>query len=334
MLPDDAHPFDLHCWYTSWWEAFGTTNELMVCTVRRAGRLAAVFPLWVEGRLLKSFVNGHSPMSRPLATDREAMDELAQAVMSQAGRRRLELLGLPGEDPSIERLETAAQAASKMSLVEPAYASPFVDTRGDLDMWREKNKRSWKSVEPRRRKMNREYEARFVLVEPPTALEAELDDGLRIEASGWKGREGTAIESAPETATFYRSVARAFHRRDELRLSRVVLDDIAVSFAFCLLYRRRLYLLKSGYDESYRRLAPGLVLRLGMIERCFELGIDALDLLGDEVGWKTRFATGNRPHVNFRTYPSSPIGYLRHRYRAQLRPGLKRVYRRWRPVHR
>lgn len=49
LLPSDAHPFDLHCWYLSWWNAFGGSSELAVCTVRGDGELAAVFPLRREG---------------------------------------------------------------------------------------------------------------------------------------------------------------------------------------------------------------------------------------------------------------------------------------------
>ena len=72
------------------------------------------------------------------------------------------------------------------------------------------------------------------MVEAPTDLEADLTDGFRVEGSGWKGRSGTAIVSAPETETFYRGVARAFQRRNELRLSRIVLDGTTVAFDLCL----------------------------------------------------------------------------------------------------
>ena len=73
-----------------------------------------------------------------------------------------------------------------------------------------------------------------------------------------------------------------------------MLDGHWAAFDLCLLYGDRLYLLKTGYDERFRRLAPGLVMRLSIVERCFELGIDAHELLGDEAEWKRKFATGER----------------------------------------
>src|SRR6185369_5086932 len=97
-----------------------------------------------------------------------------------------------------------------------------------------------------------------------------------------KGASGTAIISDPRTETFYREVASSFAERDELRLSRVVLDGHWAAFDLCLL--------KTGYDERFRRLAPGLVMRLSIIERCFELGLEAHELLGDDTEWKRKFA--------------------------------------------
>ena len=333
LLPADAHPFDLSYWYRCWWHAFGGGRELAVCTVRREGTLTGAFPMFREEGLLKGFINGHSLTTRPLAVDHVAMETLVAAIQDGA-KRGMELRGVPARDPGLAALEAAVGRASAMPLVAPAFACPFVDTRGDYDSWRQENKHRWKApLERKWRKMERDYEAEFTLVEAPRDLDAEVAEGLRIEASGWKGEEGTAIESSPESAVFYREMARAFQARDKLRFSWIVLDGTAISFDFCLLHRNRLYTLKSGYDEDYRGLAPGLVHRLAIIKRCFELGIDEHDLLGDEIGWKTRFSSGSRPHVNLRSYPRGPVGMAKYGYQAKLRPRLKRVRDRFGPRH-
>ena len=96
------------------------------------------------------------------------------------------------------------------TIVEPGLSPPFVDTRGDWDEWRQKNKHRWKApLEHEWRKIDRDHDAVWVLVEKPRDLEAELTEGLRIEASGWKGEGGTAIDSSPDTQLFYRKMAAA-----------------------------------------------------------------------------------------------------------------------------
>ena len=128
--------------------------------------------------------------------------------------------------------------------------------------------------------MRRDHEASVVLLEVPKDLEGELDRAFELEAAGWKGEAGTAIDSTKETALFYRSVASAYHRLGELRLSTIALDGELAAFDLCLLHSGRVWTLKTSYNESYPRLSPGNVLLLLEIERSFELGLEAVELLG------------------------------------------------------
>jgi CelD/BcsL family acetyltransferase involved in cellulose biosynthesis len=334
LLPEDSHPFDLHCWYDAWWEAFGGAGTLAVCVVRREEKLVAACPLSGDGKRLKSLANSHSGTFRPLARDGEAMGALLAAIEGH-GAAVVELEGLPAQDPCVPLLEAAAGEASRRSLVEPSYVSPIVETDGDFDAWRAQSKSRWGApLERFRRKMGRDHEARFEMVEAPRDLAAELADGFRVEGSGWKGEAGTAILSSPETELFYRRLAESFHERDGLRFSRIVLDGETVAFDLCLLHRNRLYLQKTGFDERFRRLAPGLVLRLSVVERCFESGLTAHELLGSASEWKLKFANAERSHVTFRAYRRNPAGLARHAYRHSLRPALRSLYRRVRPRQR
>jgi CelD/BcsL family acetyltransferase involved in cellulose biosynthesis len=333
VLPDGAHPYDDYAWISSWWQAFGAGSQLAICTIRRHGALAAVMPLREEGGRLLSLTNSHTFSCRPLARDEEAMTALLKAV-TQDGGREIRLTGLEVSDGGTAALESTARETSMLAATEAAFASPYIDTSGGYDAWREQNKHRWKApLERKWRKTERDHESEFQMVVVPPDLEAELDEGLRIEASGWKGDAGTAIESADDSALFYRLLARAFQERGELRFSWIKVDGKAISFDYCILYRRCLYTLKSGFDEDYKNLAPGLVLRLATIKECFESDIDLHDLLGDEVGWKTRFADGNRPHVNMRIYSLRPTGFARYLYRDRMRPRLKAFYRRLRPAN-
>lgn len=330
LLGDDAMPFDLHCWYSAWWEAFGAGRELTVCTARRDGVLRGVLPLFRDGLTLGALANAHTPVFRPVARDADTGRQLLGAAMGEAAGELI-VPTLPSDwEAAVGRLRGDGMISGP-ALLEPGRVSPIVDTSGDFETWRKASKPRWGApLERFRRKMTRDHEAEFVIVEAPADLAVELDDGFRVEASGWKGQAGTAILSSFETERFYRAVAQAFHGRDQLRLSRIVLDGETVGFDLCLLHRRRLYLLKTGFDERFRRFAPGLVMRLSIIERCFELGLGAHELLGDDSEWKRKFATGDRAHVDLRAYPRSPAGVSRYLYRAYLRPHLRDTYRRLR----
>ena len=71
-------------------------------------------------------------------------------------------------------------------------------------------------------------------------------------------------------------------------------------------------------------------MQLSIVERCFELGLDAYELLGETSDWKEKVATGHRSHTNLRVFPRGPVGAARYGYRSSLRPRLKRAYQRLR----
>src|SRR6185312_9330958 len=209
---EDPTPFDLHCWYLEIWDAFFRGRaQPAICTVRRDGHLVGVFPLVSRGGRLDALANVHSCVFRPLVVDAAAGDALLREVMERPSAG-LQLVGVPVDGGWPERLDAAAADLSRVTVVEDSYSSPYIDTTGDLKEWRKANKKRWKApLEKKRRKMDRDHEAEFAIAVAPEDLDAELEDGLKIEGSGWKGENGTAILSQPETAAFYRGVARAFH---------------------------------------------------------------------------------------------------------------------------
>jgi CelD/BcsL family acetyltransferase involved in cellulose biosynthesis len=101
-----------------------------------------------------------------------------------------------------------------------------------------------------------------------------------------------------------------------------------IAFDLCLVDKGRLWILKGGFDEAFRRYAPGLLLTLAGIERAQELGLEAVELLGDQAGWKAKFANDERAHWLVHSYRRRPVPLARYAYRRGVRPPLPRGYRR------
>jgi CelD/BcsL family acetyltransferase involved in cellulose biosynthesis len=320
-------PFLRAAWFESWWGAFGDGRRLRSCALWRGDVLAAVLPLYERSRgRLESLVNYHSPVFRPLAADRRALESALAAVFDASSE--LTVSGVPATDPSVAALGELATARRRVVLAEEWQSSPITDTSGDFAAYRERMKRGWREIERRRRKLEREHQVSFEVVTPPHDLEKELQRGFEVEASGWKGKAGTAIASEAATADFYHSLARDLHARGELRLSYLVADGRFLAFDFALVQNGRYYLLKTGYDEAFRSLAPGLVLRLSVVQRCFELGLQAHEFLGADMPWKRLFSTGIRRHDVVRAYGRRPRPLLRFAYRRAVRPVLRSTYHR------
>jgi CelD/BcsL family acetyltransferase involved in cellulose biosynthesis len=327
MLAGDGLPFDIHAWYAAWYRAFGEQGSMRICLAWDADRLMAALPLVQRPRRsLAAMANVHTPVFRPVGRTDQAVRAVVDAALA-LGTNNVDLPALPFGDASLTVLRQAAAEAGRRHAIGSQHVSPIVATTGGYEDWRAASRPRWGApLERFRRKMLREHQTELSVVQAPADLDAELARGFAVEASGWKGESGTAILSDERTITFYRAVAEAFAERGELRLSRIVIDGQWAAFDLCLLHDSRLYLLKTGYDERFRRLAPGLVMRLSIIERCFELGIAAHELLGDEAEWKRKFATGERAHVGFRAYERGLRGSVSYTYGSTARPLLKRAY--------
>jgi len=116
-------------------------------------------------------------------------------------------------------------------------------------------------------------------------VDSLLEEGFRIEGSGWKAEQGTAIAERLERVRFYTDVAHWAAERGWLRLTFLRLDDVGIAFDFALESRGSHHVLKTGYDASFARHGPGSVLRYTSIRDAFaDPDIHTYNLMGTVVG--------------------------------------------------
>jgi CelD/BcsL family acetyltransferase involved in cellulose biosynthesis len=260
-------------------------------------------------------------MFGPLAADAAALRALLDALWAE--RPEVVLSHLPAEEHLVAAV---CRERSRWTVLEPQAPGWTVILAGDYESYLSAS--TWrKRLASKVRKLRRDHDARFSLVQSPAALEDDLHAGLALEASGWKGAAGTAILSSPETERFYRDVAAAFAARGELRTSSLTIDGQLAAWNLQILHAGRLHVLKGGYDERFRSLSPGNVARLAIVEHCFLSGLDAYELGRGEEDYKRRFATGEQPMVTVRSYRPSATMAGRYAYRSAVRPELRRLKR-------
>lgn len=333
LAAQSTMPYTSTQWLLAWLDAFAPEKRLVICTVWEGSALVAGLPLLrsSSGRLTAP-CNYHSPQFRPVTRDTPSAEALVEAVLD-ATPTALEIRALPCDDAFLTALRAAALRRGLSLLVEPEHVSPVVNLRGGFEAYRSAVGSRLKEYERRRRKAIREHDTEFVLVARPEDLEHQVEAGLRLEAAGWKGRGGSAILSRPQTEAFYRDVVRRFDARQQLRISALWIDGELAAFDLALLVHDRYHLLKTAYDERHRSLAPGMVLRIAVVERCFELGLSAHEFLGPDMSWKRVFTDEDRPHCAVRVYGRGVGSRAALAYRKQLRPRLRSGYRavgRWR----
>jgi CelD/BcsL family acetyltransferase involved in cellulose biosynthesis len=320
----DAAPFLRPGWFAAWNAAFGS-GDLTIVAVRRGPRLVAVLPLVERRGGARSPTNDHTPMFDVLAVDEAAARELARRTLQ--GRPRSVTLQLVDPDATATRGWLAGAAdAGYATASAPILRSPYIDTICGWAAYEGRIDAKMKSdIRRRRRRMEDEGEVALEVHDGTRDLDALLDEGFRVEASGWKGQTGTAIIASPTTRRFYTQVARWAAERGWLRLCFLRLDGRPVAFDYNLHAGRVYYGLKGGYDEAFRRFAPGKVLLMAMIERIFEEGVDRYDFLGEEEPYKLDWSDGTRPRVLAQAFSPSPLGTVERIAYTHGRPLAKRA---------
>jgi CelD/BcsL family acetyltransferase involved in cellulose biosynthesis len=327
LAEPQLYPFLRFDWLHCWWRAFGGAKRLAICTAREGDELTGVFPLCRRQTQLEVMKNVHSPVYRPFARDEETLRAVVDAAVEAAGGYLL-VAHLPDGDPAIPMLVDAARARVRLTLVESQHVSPIVRLDGF-----ELARKTGKELARLRRRLEEDHDVAFSVVEPPGKLATQLREGFELEASGWKGERHTAILHSAQTRAFYQCIADSFGATGRLRLSSISVGGRMIAFDLCLIDHDRLWVLKGGYDEGFRRYAPGLLLTLAEIERARELGLEAVELLGDQADWKAKFANDARVHWIVHSYRPRPVPLARYAYRRVVRPQLRRAYRALHGVH-
>jgi CelD/BcsL family acetyltransferase involved in cellulose biosynthesis len=185
-----------------------------------------------------------------------------------------------------------------------------------------------RDVRRRRRKLEELGEVRLEISDGSDRLEDLLAAGFRLEASGWKAAEGTAIVSSRETQRFYEAIARWSAERGWLRLFFLRVGGRPIAFQLALEHGRTHYFLKGGYDPDDSAYSPGKLLLHATLAHALERGNERYELMGDVEPWKLEWTTKMEERVSLDAYRRTPRGLARYAAQAYLRPLVRRDPRR------
>lgn len=164
----------------------------------------------------------------------------------------------------------------------------------------------------------------------PAALDAAFPRFLDVEASGWKGSAGesSAIQLEPALRAFYGGLVRRLGPSGRCRINLLMHGDRVMAGQFGIVAGERYYLLKIGYDESYKQEAPGNMLLERLLgEMAAEPEIHYLDLVSD-AAWHRSWKPLQRQvfvHYVFHHSPRGAVAWAAVRGKQILRPTAHRL---------
>lgn len=287
-------------------------------------RPVAAVPLYRVGGALHAPANDHSDVF-DLAHEpdhRAAAAPLAAAML----RRRADLQRLPGDSP----LLAAIRDLDPPMLID-SDESPCLTLPGTADaLLADRSSRFRANVRKAGRTLAAlgDLELRDV-VGGSAAAAAAFAAMCDVEAHGWKGRQGDAIDSRPQTRRFYRELALDGSAGRWVRLATLRLAGRVVAAQLDLEDGgRRAGLRTSFVDDLPGRQSPGLVLLWWVLRDEIARGLHTHDFGGGPDAWKRHWTDAGSERVTLRSRPNTTAGRLTHSARERVKPVVRPLLRR------
>jgi len=140
----------------------------------------------------------------------------------------------------------------------------------------------------------------FEVARRPDEIGLALETFLQLEASGWKGKRGTALIQHAGDAAFIRRAVPALAETAQCEIVSLRAGTIPVAAGIVLRHQDRAFFFKLGIDEGFARYSPGVQLTLDLTRHlCADPAIASADSMASADHpminpiWRGRFAIGD-----------------------------------------
>jgi hypothetical protein len=201
-----------------------------------------------------------------------------------------------------------------------------MDISGTYDDYRKKLGHNFsRNLTKARNKLVKLADVRLSFLCGRDASEKNLEQFLKVESSGWKGKAGTAIQASSKLISYYSALTRRMSQLGWLEWHFLETDNRVIAAQMAARINRSLIILKIGYDEEYSYCSPGNILFERTVERAYERrDTDEINCITD-MPWHNNWAMQKRAYHNLWIYPRRPLPWLVGAAGRRAKIGIRRI---------
>lgn len=269
--------------------------------------LMPVTSLWRAWKIpLPALASAHpyGTLCSPLI-DRDASIEAATQLLQQAraaGAHALVLNDVALDGAAMTALNQVLKRDGLKPRVLSSYLRAGLDATQDGDaLLREAlGARKLKELRRQRHRLEENGPIMFDVARGRDEVGPALEMFLQLEASGWKGKRGTALVQHAGDATFIRRAVAALAETAQVEIISLRAGTTAVAAGIVLRHLDRAFFFKLGIDERFAKYSPGVQLTLDLTRHlCADPAIASADSTASADHpminpiWRGRFAIGD-----------------------------------------
>ncbi|MBN2512086.1 MAG: GNAT family N-acetyltransferase [Sedimentisphaerales bacterium] len=300
-------------WAMALLESHLDNKGLTVVTVEDdAGTLQGIFPFYVKQKTVRKLpVNVICPIAQLFCIHHD--------LLIRSGRHDVlkimidQLNNIPGvkgwNTIEVPEVECGSSTDCVLSELSKTYKYNSIVCKGSLSPFIKMDGISWDeyfaSINKKfrsnfKRKQKNFDESGKAEIQKVDHIADRLNVIDAIESKSWKHKNLSAIDDVDEQKKFYEYLMNKYGK--QFLFFTLLFDGKYVSYTMGLLFNRKYYSLKTSYDETFRKLSPGIVLRLKLLQYCFDNKLLEFDFCGKNEPWKMEFTEVLRNHNNYIIY--------------------------------
>jgi CelD/BcsL family acetyltransferase involved in cellulose biosynthesis len=275
-----------------------------------AARLIGLLPvisMWRAWKIpLPALVSAHpyGTLCTPLLDHEMAIDAAARLVHEarKAGAHALVLRDVSLDGAAMKAFGEVLQQDGLHPRVLQSHLRACLDATRDTDelLHDALGAKKLKELRRQRHRLAEHGAIGFDVARAREEVAAALEILLALEASGWKGKRGTALIQDDGDATFIRRAAPALAETGQCEIVTLRAGETPVAAAIVLRHQDRAFYFKLGVDERFAKFSPGVQLTLDLTRHlCADPTVATADSTASADHpminpiWRGRFAIGD-----------------------------------------
>jgi hypothetical protein len=295
---------------SAWHDGSQTQND--------AARLIGLVPamsLWRACKIpLPALVSAepYGTLCTPLLDSGMANEAVAQMMRQarEAGAHALILRDVALDGAAMKAFTESLRQGGMRPRVLHSRLRACLDATRDIDelLHDALGAKKLKELRRQRHRLAEHGAVHFDVTRAPSEVAAAVETFMALEASGWKGKRGTALIQDDGDASFARRATVALAETGQCQIMTLRAGDTPVAAAIVLRHQDRAFYFKLGVDERFAKFSPGVQLTLDLTRHlCADPAIATADSTAGPDHpminpiWRGRFAIGDlliplRPH--------------------------------------
>lgn len=197
----------------------------------------------------------------------EGAKEATLAAFLTAQAKPFLFKALPSDGP----FHNLLKARSHHYAVLESWSRACLRPTGTFENWLQNNfdQKRRKEFKRLRSRLSEQGNLQTEILSKADSADSFIEDFLILEASGWKGKSGTAIAADVNKSIALREALRNLHLVGKLRFWQLQLNGKSIASLFAIVEGTKAWLGKIAYDEKFAKYSPGALIILDCTESFF-----------------------------------------------------------------